>query len=91
MIDPAKIKEIIPEEFFVIKDKDKQEEEKQKRLKEEKEREELINLDKQWRSNQQKFQNKLLIILGVGVFLLMIITFILILNAIKQKKVRLRK
>jgi ATP-dependent Lon protease len=46
-IDPVKIEEIIPEEFFAI---DKQEE---------KEREELINLDEQWRNNQRQFQNKL--------------------------------
>jgi len=41
LIDPTKIKEIIPEEFFAIQDKqvEKENEEKQKRLKEEKERE----------------------------------------------------
>ena len=76
MIDPSKIKEIIPEEFFAI---DKQEKE---RLKNEKEREESINLDKQWRSNQQKFQNKLLIILAIGIFLLLI-NFVLLMKMLK--------
>lgn len=72
LIDPAKIEEIIPEEFFAIDKGEK------KRLKEEKEREELINLDKQWRNNQRQFQNRLLVILGIGVFLLAVMIMLML-------------
>lgn len=80
LIDPAKIEEIIPKEFVAI---DKQE---QKCLKEEKEREELINLDKQWRNNQRQFQNKLLIMLGIVVFLLAVMIVIKIFKKRSKKK-----
>jgi len=84
LIDSAKVKGIIPKEFFVIDDS-KQE---QKRLKEGKEREELIKLDKQWRSNQQKFQNKLIIMLAIGIFLLLANFALLAVIILRKQKLK---